>query len=324
MTQETKPLVTIVTITFNLIKSGREKTFRQCVESVHAQAYENIEHIIVDGASVDGTVNLIKEYADKNWIRYISEPDTGIYDAMNKGIRLAKGKYIAFLNSDDYYHDNSGIEESIRALEESRADFSYAPVVNLQEASGERQTIYPEISKVFYSIVPNHQTMFTKREILINEGMFDTNYRCVADYDMTVRLCLKKYKSKLVRHAFTTYRLGGFSMESTKDGSVFREAANIYYNNYGKIISISREECEKLSNNIYHGDIANVSPKLANALKGIEPYFDFKEYAKNRNIIVTAIRKKINPEKYFHAIFNGKFRKTFRKIYYGIRFKKIP
>jgi len=81
------PLVTIVTITFNLIKAGREKTFRQCLESVHNGTYKNVEHIVIDGASKDGTLDLIKEYANKGWVKYISEPDSGIYDAMNKGVR---------------------------------------------------------------------------------------------------------------------------------------------------------------------------------------------------------------------------------------------
>ena len=146
---ESKPLVTIVTITFNLSKAGREKYFRQCLESVHNQTYENIEHIVVDGASVDGTAELIKEYADKGWIKYISEPDKGIYEAMNKGVKMADGKYITFLNSDDYYNEKTGVEISVKALEESGADFSYAPVVNLDEKTNKREIAYPKYQTFF-------------------------------------------------------------------------------------------------------------------------------------------------------------------------------
>ncbi len=128
-----QPLVTIVTVVFNLIKSGRKEFFEQNLKSVHDQTYGNIEHIIVDGASNDGTLDLIKEYADKGWIRYISEKDAGIYDAMNKGIREAKGKYLALLNSDDFYHNKQAVEKSVEALEKNNADFSYADAIKQTE-----------------------------------------------------------------------------------------------------------------------------------------------------------------------------------------------
>ena len=94
-----QPLVSIITVTRNLIDAGRKDFFRQCVESVRMQDYPNIEHLIIDGASTDGTVDLLKEMN----VNYISEPDAGIYTAINKGISLSEGKYVAFLNSDDFY-----------------------------------------------------------------------------------------------------------------------------------------------------------------------------------------------------------------------------
>lgn len=300
MILEKKPLVTIVTITFNLIKSGREKTFRQCLESVHAQTYENFEHVVIDGGSKDGTVELIKEYANKGWIKYISEPDSGIYDAMNKGIEMAKGKYVGFLNSDDFYHDTRGVEVSVNALEKTNADFSYAPVINFDENNNTKKTNFPDMSKVFFSIVPNHQTMFLSREMMINEGMFDTNFKCIADYDMTVRLCLKKYKSVFVETIFSTYRLGGFSLEATNNGAVSKEAAEIYFNNYSKLLPITRVECDKLCKNIYRGNFDDVPLKLAKKLRDFEPYFNFKAYRKSQKI-ESKILKKINSV--FHGIF---------------------
>ena len=110
MTQKL-PKVTVVTATYNLIKDGREKFFRQCVESIHNQTYKNIEHLVIDGASKDGTIDLIKEYADKGWIKYVSEPDKGMCDAMNKGIKIATGEYVAILNL--YSRRNRIIPQSI-------------------------------------------------------------------------------------------------------------------------------------------------------------------------------------------------------------------
>ena len=120
------PLVTVITATYNLIKSKREKFIIQCLESVHNQHYSNIEHIVIDGASDDGTLPLLKKYESLGWIKLFSEPDTGIYDAMNKGILKANGKYVSILNSDDFFHDPEGIAISVRLLEENDADYSYA------------------------------------------------------------------------------------------------------------------------------------------------------------------------------------------------------
>ena len=124
-------IVTVITTTFNLVKNGRVDFFKQCVESVHSQDYQYIEHLVIDGASSDGSLEIIREYEQKGWLTCISEPDKGIYDAMNKGIRLAKGKYIAFLNSDDFWHDSHGVSESVKALEANQASMAYDAEINL-------------------------------------------------------------------------------------------------------------------------------------------------------------------------------------------------
>lgn len=275
-----KPLVTIVTITFNLIKGGREKTFRQCLESVHNQTYRNIEHIIIDGASRDGTVNLIEEYAGKGWIKYISEPDTGIYDAMNKGIKLSKGKYVAFLNSDDFYHNKTGVEKSVKMLEESGADFSYAPAVLLSSdgsvVTNDHPHIFPKISNTFNTMPFCHQTMFTKRETLSVEGMFDTYYKSAADYDLVIRLCLKKYQSVFINEAIVTYRFGGISDINQRQS--VEEVARLHFRNYSKLVSITKEDCKK----IYYADCSKIPSSLVEVLKNYGPYFDYDDFIKAR------------------------------------------
>ena len=127
------PLVTVITVCFNLVSNGRAGQFEQCLRSVHAQDYPQVEHLVIDGGSQDGTLELLQKYAALGWIRYVSEPDSGIYDAMNKGIRLAGGKYVAFLNSDDYWHHRRAVSASVAALEQGNAAFSYAPRTIVQE-----------------------------------------------------------------------------------------------------------------------------------------------------------------------------------------------
>lgn len=237
----TKPLVTIVTITFNLIKEGREKYFRQCVESVHSQTYVNIEHIIIDGASTDGTVDLIKEYDDKGWIKYISEPDTGIYNAMNKGVKIAKGKYIAFLNSDDFYHNKDAVKLLTEAMEKDSADFSYANFI----VSGEKETYIEkgEIEKFIYTMPFGHPTMFTKTSVIRTEGGFDEKLKLPADYDLIIRIILKGYKSVYVNSEIATYRLGGLGSTTNHAD----EITKIYLKNYSAFYDfVDSEQARKI------------------------------------------------------------------------------
>lgn len=223
-------LVSVVTITYNSINAGRKEFLRQCFESVHNQTYGNIEHIVIDGASTDGTVELIREYADKGWLTYYSEPDKGIYDAMNKGIEKAAGKYIAFLNSDDFWHDPRGVEESVNCLEKEQADFSYATCYYLDENENCMGCLTPQIGS-FYSRMPfSHQTMFTRREKMLELGKFDDSFKSAADYDFVYRLILSGAKGVHVPLNFTTYRFIGIS-------SVQADA--------------SEKECEKILERIF-------------------------------------------------------------------------
>lgn len=223
-----KPLVTIITITFNLVKAGREKTFRQCLESVHNQTYSNIEHIVIDGASTDGTIKLIKEYANKGWIKYISEPDTGIYNAMNKGIKMAKGKYVAFLNSDDFYHNIDAVKFSVLTLEKNNADFSYAKFIMINEENHTKEIVKQGIEKFLYTMPFGHPTMFTKTSVVRNEKGFDESYKVAADYDLIIRLILKDYKGMYIDSDIASYRYGGVCcLVDYSD-----EIAQIYIKNY--------------------------------------------------------------------------------------------
>lgn len=273
------PLVTIITVTSDLINNGREHHFRQCLESVRGQTYKNIEHIVIDAASNDGTLDIIGEYASKGWIVYVSEPDRGIFDAMNKGIKRAKGKYIAFLNSDDYYHDPDGIAASINALETSGAVFSFAPSIIIDPVdslpiSGHPH-FSPKISDVFFELPFCHQSMLARKEVLIREGLFNPEYKIAGDYDLIIRLCLKKYSSVFVNKPFVTFRFGGIS-DINKTAAI-NEVVEAYYRNYNKITPICRKECKAL----YLKKLPCFPLKLAEKLRGHSPYFHYEEFKRH-------------------------------------------
>lgn len=229
------PILTVITATFNLVKAERVERFRQCVESVHQQTCPGIEHLIIDGASTDGTLELVQEYVDKGWVQCFSEPDTGIYNAMNKGIARAKGKYIVFLNSDDYWHEPRGVELAIHLLEISRGTFTFAPHdrTKFEKPLG---TEYPMLP-IFYRGMPFcHQTMITLTETIRELGGFDESLRVSADFDLITQVILSGGKPVYVPFNFTTYRADGFSGQKDTWRELLSDKERVLTRYYGKII----------------------------------------------------------------------------------------
>ena len=179
--------VSIITACFN-----SEATIRDTIDSVLGQDYPCIEYIIVDGASKDGTLGIVKGYGDKINI-VISEPDKGIYDAMNKGIRAASGDVIGMLNSDDFYIDDSAVTQLINCMEGAGTDTVYADLVMVDRKNTERVLRYYDSStfrleRLRYGWMPAHPTFIVKRELYETYGGFSLDYSIAADFEMVVRL----------------------------------------------------------------------------------------------------------------------------------------
>lgn len=206
------PLVTVVTVCFNLVAARRTKHFLKCAQTVHNQDYPLIEHLIIDGASTDGTLEILQKLEQKGRIRFISEPDTGIYDAMNKAIQHAKGKYVVYLNSDDFWHDSHAVTASVEALERTGAVFSYAPR-NVIFENGTIKYTESAVAGVFPLLMPFcHQTMFTQKDALLrHKGFDDKHFKSAADYDLVFRMILSGEKGVFVPLNFTSFRLSGYS-----------------------------------------------------------------------------------------------------------------
>lgn len=207
-----QPLVSIITVTRNLIDAGRKDFFRQCVESVRMQDYPSIEHLIIDGASTDGTVELLQELG----VNYVSEPDNGIYQAFNKGMRLSTGKYTTFLNSDDFYTRSDTVSLSVAALEQNKADFSYADF-DAVSLSGEKTVlISPHWERCFTAQPIGHQTMFSTKQMLEELNGFDESFRITGDFDLITRALLRGYRPVEVKESIVAFRLGGASSPSER------------------------------------------------------------------------------------------------------------
>lgn len=247
---ETEIPVTVVTVVRNALAEGRETVFRQCLESVAAQRGVAVEHVIVDGASTDGTVDLIRAFAEGHpHVRWISEPDKSLYDAMNKGLALAKGRYIAFLNSDDFYHDPCGLADSVCELTRTGADFSWAPACVLRtdgEPWSDHPWMNPNPQHIFHGMPFSHQTVLVKTDLMRRMGGYDLTYRSAADYDFILRLVFEGAKPCFVSRQFVTFRAGGWSMTNAELSR--REVGQIWSQLYKRYLgyAFSAEEGYRL------------------------------------------------------------------------------
>jgi glycosyltransferase involved in cell wall biosynthesis len=179
--------VTIITVCFN-----SAATIRDAIESVLSQDYPHIEYIVVDGASRDGTADLVRAYGSRI-ARFISEPDRGIYDAMNKGLALATGDVVGMLNSDDVYADTHAVSSLIAAMRAASTDAVFADLVYVDRIDTSRVVRYYDSggwrpARFRIGMMPAHPTFFVKREYYERVGKFSLDFRIAADYEMLVRI----------------------------------------------------------------------------------------------------------------------------------------
>jgi len=218
--------ISIITVCYN-----SAKTIEATIESVAAQSYKNVEHIIVDGGSIDGTLEVIRGW-NKHAIRLISEPDFGIYDAMNKGIRLATGDIVGILNSNDVYYDGNVLEDVFKVMSDTSIDACYADLIYVAEDNINDIIRYWE-SCVFKKGLfktgwaPPHPTFFVRRQLYEKYGLFDLNYPLAADFELMARLLAKhEVSSVYIPKIFIKMRLGGVTNKSVVN--VIRQNIEIY------------------------------------------------------------------------------------------------
>lgn len=245
----TEPMVSVVTVCFNPLKDGRKELFVKNLESVQQQEGVTVEHIIVDGASSDGTLDFLKAFYNKrHTIRIMSKDDTGIYEAMNRGIALSRGKYVTFLNTDDYYHRSNGLDLSVKALEESGCSFSFAPILPEGPRFLHRLHRHPQhhLHRIFIFPTIPHQSMLYRRTVLIGINGYDSSYRMGGDHDLTLRLIAAGHKGCFVDVAFVTFAAGGFSTQDSalKFREKIRRVKHFHQEVFG--VEFSDEEVETL------------------------------------------------------------------------------
>ncbi len=206
--------VSIITVVLN-----NKDTIEDCMLSVFNQSYPDIEYIVIDGGSVDGTLDVIKKHESKI-AKWVSEPDRGIYDAMNKGIGLASGDIVGILNSDDFYAHNRAIERVVSVIERHQAESCYGDLVYVDKLNPNKIVRYwksrPFNKNLFKKgWMPPHPAFFCRRGIYQKYGLFKEELRIAADYEMMLRLLYKfECSTVYIPEVLVKMRTGGNSKPS--------------------------------------------------------------------------------------------------------------
>jgi glycosyltransferase len=208
--------VSIITVTLN-----SEKYLSDCIRSVSGQNYKNIEHIIVDGKSTDGTLDIILENTDH--ISYwISETDRGMYDAINKGLRLATGDIVGILNSDDIFASADSIRSIVDCFENSTTDAVYGNLVYVEPENTQKITRYwkgtpYKRSRFRYGWMPAHPTFYIRRNLIEKYGLYESHYYTAADYEFMARYLFHyRVSAQYVDTMLVKMRTGGISNGNLK------------------------------------------------------------------------------------------------------------
>jgi glycosyltransferase involved in cell wall biosynthesis len=208
-----------------------------------SQDYHDIEYIIIDGNSTDGTIGIIESFGIKI-SKWISEPDSGIYDAMNKGIKLATGDVIGIVNSDDFFHRNDSISKVVETLENFPVESVFADIIFVRRDDPEKIVRYFSSEnfkpwKMRFGFMPAHPTFFTYKANFIRYGSYDPSFDIGADFELLLRFLYRnKISYKYIPIDLMKMRTGGVSTRAFKSTLIINQEnlrafkINEYYTNY--------------------------------------------------------------------------------------------
>src|SRR5260221_6743373 len=214
--------MTISLITFS---HNSAATIKDSIESVLTQDHKDIEYIVVDGNSKDGTVDIIRSFGSAV-SKWISEPDTGIYDAMNKGVNMATGEIVGMINSDDFYCSPQIISAVARAFEDEKVDAVFGDLVfvdpgNLKRFLRKYSSGSWHPGKFARGFMPAHPTFFVRRKFYEQYGLFKTDYKIAADYELLIRfLFVHRLHYHYLPITMVTMRKGGVSSRNLKSNFI--------------------------------------------------------------------------------------------------------
>jgi glycosyltransferase involved in cell wall biosynthesis len=208
--------ISVVTAVFN-----RQQTIDQAIDSVLSQSHPAVESLVIDGASTDGTLAMLESYCSRLDV-FISEPDLGIYDALNKGIKHATGDVVGFLHADDVFENNEVLAKVAAAFHDPDVDAVYGDLVyvrhdNISQVIRYWKSGLYDDAALSRGWMPPHPTFYVRRSVYERLGGFDTRYRIAADYDTVLRfLAVSKIRATYIPEVLVRMRAGGISNRSLR------------------------------------------------------------------------------------------------------------
>lgn len=276
-----EPTITIITPTHNIIETS--DAFNLLVSLLDLQTYPNIEHLVVDNASDDGTIELLKDYKNKGYITFYSERDTGKYSAINKAVMRAKGKYIAILSYDDFIHDITAIADIVQLMEDNEADFLFSPAY-CRHPQGFTFLFPPAIYNVFQAMPCGRQAMFFKKSFIEKIGYFDEKFKIMSDFDFIIRAVMKRGKAVYFDRNYVTYKLSQKSIDFVD--KALEESRAIFFKNYKGLYPLNEDVLERMV------QISQFPPALLEKLAEFFPPED-KEIFLDRCEAMHQLRKEV-------------------------------
>ena len=238
-----EPFVTI-TPTYNLLENNMADDFNLLISLLDMQTYPNIEHLVIDNASNDGTIEMLKNYKNLGFFNFYSERDTGKFNAYNKGVMRAKGKYVAFLSCDDFIHDITSIYDIVNVMEANNADFSFAPAY-CRHPEGFVFLFAPAMHNAFQVMPCARQAMFFKKSMIEKENYFDEKFKTMSDFDFIMRIIMKGYKPVYFDGNYVTYKLGTKPLQDPKRSE--EESKAIYFKNFRSLYPMDDQVLDQMA-----------------------------------------------------------------------------
>ena len=235
-----KPLqkVSVITPVCNLVDNELIDKFNLLIMLLDMQTYPNIEHIIIDKNSKDGTVELLSDYKNKGYIQFCTEQDSGKYDAFNKGLMHAQGEYVTFLSCDDFIHDITAISEIIEIMEANNAAYSYG-ISYLIHPEGYVLLFEPAILNAMQVLPCPHQAMVYRKSALAKIGYFDDKFKIMANLDVIIRLILNGHKGVYYNKNYVTCQMSQKTINFPQRAQ--SECKAIYVKNFKNLYALTNE-----------------------------------------------------------------------------------
>ena len=216
--------ISLITATYN-----SAETLRDTMQSVLNQTFKNVDYIIVDGGSGDGTLDIVKEFEPKfeGRLRWVSEKDKGIYDAMNKGIKMAQGDVVGILNSDDFFASDDILEkvneefEKDKSLDGVYGDIRYVDSKDVTKTVRRYSSAKFSRKKLIFGLIPAHPSFYVRKKCYEEYGLYCIDYKLAADYDMFVRMIWNGHiVTRYMPMTFVIMRYGGASSSGFKSHKI--------------------------------------------------------------------------------------------------------